>query len=144
MAKFKIIVSESNGKASAFELEGPKAQPLVGRQLGEEVDGSVLGLTAQKLRITGGSDKDGIPMRPGVHGGAKKHLILASGAGFRSTSRGERRRKLVRGEMVTEETYQLNMKTIGAEEAQVAEVEEAKETKEEKPVKRTRRKRKEE
>ncbi|MFH0848756.1 MAG: 30S ribosomal protein S6e [archaeon] len=143
MAKFKIIVSESNGKASSFELEGPKAQPLVGRQLGEEVDGSILGLTGQTLRITGGSDKDGIPMRPGVHGGAKKRVILASGAGFRSTSEGERRRKLVRGEMITEETYQLNMKTLAAGEERAAPVEEAKETKEQKPTKRTRRKSKE-
>lgn len=139
MAKFKIIVSDGQ-KASTFELEGPKAQPLVGRQLGEVVDGSVLGLTGQKLRITGGSDKDGIPLRPGVHGGAKKYLLLASGVGFKPNERGERRRKLVRGQMVTEETYQLNMKAISAEEAKVAEV---KEVKEEKPVRRTRRRRKE-
>jgi small subunit ribosomal protein S6e len=66
-------------------------------------------MTGKKLKITGGSDKDGIPLVPNIHGGAKKYVLLSEGIGFKSTSKGERRRKLVRGRMITEETYQLNM-----------------------------------
>jgi len=36
-------------------------------------------------------------------------VLLAGGVGFKPTAEGERRRKLVRGRMITDETYQLNM-----------------------------------
>ncbi len=111
MAKFKLNVSNpGTKKVSIHELEGPKAQPLVGRKIGELVDGSLIGMDKVKLQITGGSDKDGIPMRPDVHGGAKKYAILSSGVGFNPTTSGERRRKLVRGSMITDQTYQVNMR----------------------------------
>lgn len=110
MAKFKLIISDpTSRKVTISELEGPKAQPLIGRELGEIVDGSLLGMGGKKLKITGGSDKDGIPMRFDIHGGAKKYAVLAGGTGFKPKSPGERRRKLVRGRMITEETYQLNL-----------------------------------
>lgn len=109
MAKFKLIVSDpATGKSSASELEGARAQALVGRALGETIDGSPLGIAQSKLRITGGCDKNGIPMRADVHGGVKKYIVLSSGPGFRSTRHGERRRKLVRGRTITDETYQIN------------------------------------
>jgi len=110
VAKFKLIISDpASRKVTISELEGPKAQPLIGRELGEIVDGSLVGLSGKKLKITGGSDKDGIPMRFDIHGGAKKYVVLAGGTGFKPKSPGERRRKLVRGRMITEETYQLNL-----------------------------------
>lgn len=109
MAKFKIIVSDpQTKKASVAELEGARAQVLVGRNIGDVIDGSQLGFSGSRLKITGGCDKDGIPMRPDVHGGAKKYVVLTGGVGFRPTRRGERRRKLVRGSMITDETYQVN------------------------------------
>ncbi len=110
MAKFKLNVSDPESKkASIHELDGPRAQPLIGREIGDVVDGSIIGIEKVKLKITGGSDKDGIPMRPDVHGGAKKYAILSSGVGFRPTTGGERQRKLVRGRMITDQTYQINM-----------------------------------
>jgi small subunit ribosomal protein S6e len=106
----KVLVSDPKAaKVSTVELDAPKARPLVGRELGEEVDGSLFGMTGKKLKITGGSDKDGIPMVANIHGGAKKYVLLAGGVGFKPTAEGERRRKLVRGRMITDETYQLNM-----------------------------------
>jgi small subunit ribosomal protein S6e len=48
-------------------------------------------------------------MRSDVHGGAKKYAILSSGVGFNPTTDGERQRKLVRGRMITDQTYQINM-----------------------------------
>jgi len=109
MAKFKMIVSDpQTRKATVAELEGAKAQVLIGRSIGEVIDGSQIGFSGSKLKITGGCDKDGIPMRTDVHGGAKKYVVLAGGVGFRPTKSGERRRKLVRGQMITDETYQIN------------------------------------
>jgi small subunit ribosomal protein S6e len=106
----KVLVSDpKGGKVTTVELEGAKARPLIGRELGEEVDGALFGMSGKKLRIRGGSDKDGIPLVPNIHGGAKKYVLLAGGVGFKPRSKGERRRKLVRGRMITDETYQLNM-----------------------------------
>jgi len=109
MAKFKMIVSDpQTRKATVAELEGTRAQILVGRSIGDVIDGSQLGFSGSKLKITGGCDKDGIPMRADIHGGAKKYVVLSGGVGFRPTMQGERRRKLVRGRMITDETYQVN------------------------------------
>jgi small subunit ribosomal protein S6e len=109
MAKFKLIVSDSGtGKSSVSEAEGSRAQALIGRSLGETIDGSALGIAPTKLLISGGCDKNGVPMRADVHGGVKKYIVLSSGPGFRPTRHGERRRKLVRGGTITDETYQIN------------------------------------
>ena len=109
MAKFKLIVSDpTTGKSAASEIEGSRAQALVGRSLGESIDGSALGISQGKLLISGGCDKNGIPMRADVHGGVKKYIVLSTGPGFNPTRHGERRRKLVRGRMITDETYQIN------------------------------------
>lgn len=111
MAKFKLIVSDpATGKSQVAEVEGAKAHPLIGRKLGEIIDGSIAGLSGNKLQITGGSDKDGVPMRVDVQGGAKVDVILSGGIGFHPLERGSRRRKLVRGNIITEEIVQINMK----------------------------------
>jgi len=116
MAKFKLIVSDpTTGKSAASEIEGARAQALVGRSLGETVDGSALGISQGKLLISGGCDKNGIPMRADVHGGVKKYIVLSTGPGFNPTRHGERRRKLVRGRMITDETYQINFTAKRAE-----------------------------
>jgi small subunit ribosomal protein S6e len=109
MAKFKLIVSDpGTGKCSVSEVEGARAQALIGRSLGEVIDGSALGITQGKARISGGCDKNGIPMRLDVHGGGKKYIVLSSGPGFRPHRHGERRRKLIRGKTITDDTYQIS------------------------------------
>jgi small subunit ribosomal protein S6e len=109
MAKFKLIISDpTTGKSAASEIEGSRAQALIGRSLGETIDGSALGLGSSRMRISGGCDKNGVPMRADVHGGVKKYIVLSSGPGFRQTRHGERRRKLIRGRTITDETYQIN------------------------------------
>jgi len=112
MAKFKLIVSDpTSGKSTASEIEGSRAHALIGRSLGEIIDGSALGISSGKLLISGGCDRNGIPMRIDVHGGGKKYIVLSSGPGFRPRRHGERRRKLVRGRTITDETFQINLTT---------------------------------
>lgn len=117
MAKFKVSIAIPETKeVKTVELEGSKAVPLVGREIGDIVDGSLVGLPGKRVKITGGSDKDGIPMRGDVHGGGKKYVLLSGPPGFRPKSKGLRRRKLVRGRMITDETYQINMVVVGDSE----------------------------
>ena len=109
MPQFKLIVSDRKGKTIAQELKDRSAQPLLGTKVGSIIDSSIVGIAGGKLKITGGSDKSGTPMRADVHGGLKKYVLLSTGVGNRSE---ERVRKLVRGNMVTEEIYQLNSALI--------------------------------
>jgi len=108
LTQFKIIVSDKNGKSVSKELKDKEAQPLVGLRVGEIVDASVVGITPGKIQLKGGSDKSGTPIRSDVHGGVKKYVLLSKGAGMRDDREGIRKRKLVRGNMITEEIYQIN------------------------------------
>jgi small subunit ribosomal protein S6e len=113
MAKFKIIVSDPEGGTSKIvELEEARAAPFIGRKIGESLDGAVVDLPAHKLRITGGSDRDGVPMRPNVHGGVRRKVVLSGGVGFKPEAKGGRRRKTVRGNVITDEIVQINTKII--------------------------------
>jgi small subunit ribosomal protein S6e len=108
MAQFKLVVSDNKGRSISQELKDRAANPLLGSKIGEIIDSSVIGIAGGKMKITGGSDKSGTPMRPDVHGGVKKYVLLSRGVGMKNTSEGNRIRKLMRGNMVTEEIYQLN------------------------------------
>ena len=109
MAQFKLIISDRKCRTIAQELKDRTAQPLLGTKVGSIIDSSIVGIAGGKLKITGGSDRSGTPMRPDVHGGVKKYVLLSTGVGNRSEARV---RKLVRGNMVTEEIYQLNTMLI--------------------------------
>lgn len=118
MAKFKVIISNpKENTVQIVELEGPAAQPLISREIGELVDGNIVGLSGKKLKITGGTDKDGIPMRKDVSGGGKKRILLSGGIGFKPQKKGERKRKLVRGRVIIEDTYEINMVLAHQEKA---------------------------
>jgi small subunit ribosomal protein S6e len=113
MAKFKVIVSDpETGTSKAVELEESRAIPLVGRKIGEVVDGTIVDLPAHKLQIMGGSDRDGVPMRPSVHGGVRRNVVLSGGVGFNPHNKGERRRKAVRGNVITDDIVQVNAKIV--------------------------------
>jgi small subunit ribosomal protein S6e len=127
MAKFKVIVSDSEvGTSSIVELEEARATPLIGRKIGEVIDGAIVNLPGYKAQIRGGSDKDGFPMRPSVHGGVRRRVVLSGGVGFNPQSEGVRRRKTVRGNVITDEIVQINLKITEKPK------ESAKETKKEK------------
>ena len=113
MAKFKVIVSDPlAGTSKVVELEESRATPFIGRKIGETLDGAVVDLPSHKVQVLGGSDKDGVPMRSNVHGGVRRAIVLSGGAGFKSTRKGGRKRKTVRGDIVTDEIVQINIKIV--------------------------------
>ena len=107
MANFKLTVSDIAGKSVSKELKDAEAIPLLGLEIGSDADASVLGLPGT-ITVTGGSDKSGVPMRSDVHGAARKYVLMSRGVGLRDAERGERVRKLVRGNQISEEIYQIN------------------------------------
>ena len=112
MANFKLTISDIKGKSLSKELKDSDANPLLGLQLGNETDATVVGLTG-KLKLTGGSDKSGVPMRSDVHGSARKRVLLSKGVGLQAAEHGDRVRKLTRGNIISEEIYQITRKFDG-------------------------------
>ena len=112
MANFKLTISDKTGKSITKELKEKDANPLLGLQLQNEVDAAIVGL-AGKMKITGGSDKSGVPMRSDIHGGSRKYVLLSKDVGLRTAEKGQRIRKLIRGNTITEEIYQINSRYDG-------------------------------
>ena len=112
LANFKLTISDIKGKSLSKELKDSDANPLLGLQLGNETDATVVGLTG-KLKLTGGSDKSGVPMRSDIHGSARKRVLLSKGVGLQAAEHGDRVRKLTRGNIISEEIYQINCKFDG-------------------------------
>ena len=107
MATFKLNISDKKGKTITKEVKEKEAGPFLGLQVGTEIDAALIGETG-KLKISGGSDKSGVPLRGDIHGGARKYILLSKGVGLRDAEKGQRIRKLVRGNTITEEVYQIN------------------------------------
>ncbi len=112
MTNFKLTIADKTGKSITKELKDKDANPLLGLQLENEVDASIIGL-AGKMKITGGSDKSGVPMRADIHGGSRKYILLSKGIGLRNVEKGQRIRKLIRGNTISEEIYQINCRYDG-------------------------------
>ena len=51
-------------------------------------------------------------MRPDIHGGIKTRVLIGKGVGYKAKGKGDRRRKTVRGNTITEGIVQINMKII--------------------------------
>lgn len=134
MATFKLNISDKKGKTITKEVKEKDASPFLGLQVGTELDAALIG-EAGKLKISGGSDKSGVPLRADIHGGARKYILLSKGVGLRDAEKGQRIRKLIRGNTITEEVYQINCLFDGElkiEEKASAEVQEKKEDTEKK------------
>jgi small subunit ribosomal protein S6e len=67
LTNFKLTVSDVKGKSITKELKDSDANKLLGMQLGNETYASVVGLQG-KLKLTGGSEKSGVPMRKDIKG----------------------------------------------------------------------------
>jgi small subunit ribosomal protein S6e len=121
MAELKLVVSDpATGATYQTEVDGQDANRFLGRSIGEEVDGNVVGLSESTLELTGGSDAAGRPMREDVPGPNLKELLLEGGVGFNPEKEGERRRITVRGAEFSEETAQINAKVVGEEDVAAA------------------------
>ncbi len=107
MLAFRLVISEDD-KSYQIEVEGDQAKSLVGYKIGDEFDGSIVGLKGYKLKITGGSDKNGFPMKKDIEGPRRIRSLLSGGVGFKPKIRGQRRRKTLRGNTISEDIVQIN------------------------------------
>lgn len=108
MAELKIVVSEKE-KSYARTVADAQVSSLLGRRIGETVGGDALGFPGYTLKITGGSDKSGFPLRPDLPGARQSRVLVGKGIGFHPPREGMRKRRTFRGNTVSEDTVQVNM-----------------------------------
>jgi len=115
LPNFQFIVSNpSTRKAYKIEVDQTKAAGIIGKIIGNKFNGDIVALSGYELQITGGTDKDGFPMHPRVHGPGRKKVILAHPPGFHPRIKGQRRRKMVRGNTISPDIVQINCKITKA------------------------------
>lgn len=123
MANFTVVISDPEARKSYQTIvDQDKAVALIGKKVNDEIPGDLFNLSGYTLKITGGSDKDGFPMHPTVPGQGRKRALLTGPPGFHPTHQGERRRKTVRGNTVSQEIVQINCKVIKKGEKPIEEV----------------------
>jgi small subunit ribosomal protein S6e len=121
---------KSGGRSYAVDIIGSNYNHFMGKKIGDVVDGIFVGegdstLAGFKLKITGGTDKIGTPMRGDVEGGNRKAILVTDSVGFKPHKlirkkgklyrwryKGLRRRRMFRGNTVNQDTIQLNLKVV--------------------------------
>jgi small subunit ribosomal protein S6e len=109
MAEFTVAVADpDSGHTYQIDVDGQDANRFQGLELGDEVDGSAVGLSGYTLELTGGSDTAGRPLRPDVRGRNRKSVLLEGGVGYKPKRDGERKRVTIRGREISDEVRQIN------------------------------------
>ncbi len=128
--------------AIRFEIGDPKTKRtygktienyfLTGKKVGDVVDGQLLGLANYQLKITGGSDSAGFPMRGDIDGIGRKRIVLDSGdIGFKGKKRKKAhkqnhyfitKRKSIRGNTISQFTQQINLRVVKEGEKSIKEL----------------------
>ncbi len=108
MAVFKFVISD---KDKSYQIEkDQKDATVLGKKIGDALQGDFLGLDGYEMQITGGSDKDGFPMRKDVEGVMRKRILITKGIGLNTKVEGLRRRRMLRGNTIDTDIAQINCK----------------------------------
>ena len=136
--EFVAVVNDtdptSDGRSYSLKISGNNHAQLLGKKIGDTVDGIFVGegeqtLSGYKLQITGGSDKTGTPLRRDLDGGSRQAVLVTQSVGFKGhnlvfkTKGGEkkrfrykpdglRKRRYFRGNTINQDTRQINLKVI--------------------------------
>jgi small subunit ribosomal protein S6e len=104
----KIVISDpKSGRSKGMEVAADASTVLVGRKIGDAIEGSAFGLGGYKLKISGGSDTSGFPLNRSIQGTGKvkiMRLLAESGK-----EKGQYRRESVRGGIIAADTAQVNL-----------------------------------
>lgn len=118
--KFEI----GHGKRTAH-LEAD-VESMLGKKLGDKIPGDEISsnMAGYELEITGASDKAGFPSVKDVEGPGMRRKLLTKGFSFhklkkkkktadrKKISKGMRKRRTVRGNTISQDTVQINLKVL--------------------------------
>ena len=127
---------ENKGGSYNVPISGNNQSQFLGKKIGDMIDGIFVGegeqtLSGFKLQITGGSDKTGTPLRRDLEGGRRQAILVTRSTGFKGHSLvfknkggekkrfrykpdGLRKRRYFRGNTISQDTRQINLKVIEA------------------------------
>mmetsp|Transcript_11750 Transcript_11750/g.23635 ORF Transcript_11750/g.23635 Transcript_11750/m.23635 type:complete len:253 (-) Transcript_11750:301-1059(-) len=110
------IACPTTGCQKVIEIEDEKKlRAFYEKRISQEVEGEVLGpdFAGYTFKISGGNDKQGFPMMQGVMLHHRTRLLLQKGSKcYRPRKVGERKRKSVRGCIVSHDLAVLNLVVI--------------------------------
>lgn len=105
----KFVVSDpKTGRTVQADVPEEKRTMLLGRKIGEELEGDAFGFPGYSLKLTGGSDDSGFPMKSSISGARRMKSLVSTGPGFKPSRHGERRKKMFRGNTYSLEITQVN------------------------------------
>ncbi|MBI2579647.1 MAG: 30S ribosomal protein S6e [Candidatus Aenigmarchaeota archaeon] len=110
MAVFKFVISDK--KHSGQVEKDQKDCPILGKRIGDTIQGDFLGLEGYEMKVTGGSDRDGFPMRRDIEGTVRKRFMASEGTGFRPEKEGLRKRRMFRGNTISHDVSQINCSVV--------------------------------
>jgi len=110
------IANPSRGTQKIIEVDDENIlRNLYDRRMAQEVKGDFLGqaYAGYVFRISGGNDKQGFPMKQGVLTTGRVRLLFSEGhTCYRTRKTGEKKRKSVRGSIVSSELSVLNLTVV--------------------------------
>ena len=145
---FVAVVNDTDpangGRSYNMTVSGNNLSQFLGKKIGDVVDGIFVGegeltLAGYKLEVTGGSDKTGTPMRSDHSGGVRQSVLVTQSTGFKGHSLvhktkggeqkrfrykpdGMRKRRYFRGNTITQDTRQINLKVVEAANKSLADI----------------------
>ena len=78
MPEFKIVIGEKE-KSYPRNLNSEESELLLNKKINDKVEGAHFGFKGYEFEITGGSDKEGFPMRKDVEGMGRKKIFITKG-----------------------------------------------------------------
>jgi len=136
--EFKLVINNKE-KAYSKGIKDDECNIFLNKKISDKVSGNTFGFKNYEFEITGGTDKDGFPMRFNFNGTSRKKLLLKEGPGVKIKRKGMKVRKTVRGNTISEDIKQINIKVLKEGDKKIIEIfppkEEAKEEKPKEEVK---------
>ena len=137
---FVAVVNDTNpdngGRSYNLTVGGNNLSQFLGKKIGDMLEGRWDGegdktLSGSILESTGGSHKTGTPMRSDLEGGTRQSVLVTASTGFKGHNLvhkakggekrrfrykpdGMRKRRNFRGNTITQDTRQINLKVVEA------------------------------
>jgi len=107
--KFDIAIKEGKEKGRTVHIESNA--DLSGMKIGDTVKGEVIDhkLHGYEFEITGASDLAGFPHLKEIEGAQLRKMLLKYGKGMRYKTKGLKKKKSVRGDTISADTFQVNL-----------------------------------
>ena len=119
-AEFIAVVNDTDpkngGKSYALKVTGNNHAQILGKRIGDVVDGIFVGegdktLSGYKLEITGGSDKTGTPLRRDLDGGSRQSILVTQSTGYKGEVVVHKKRAATRSDSATSLTVFVDDET---------------------------------